>query len=117
MVDTRTSGVRFRVRLQPRASRNEIVGLVDGALRVRLHAPRVDGAANDALVAFLADRDSVFDAFVTRVGSGQFANLTNGRLPQLYNEDVRNIGFTADTSHLWVRVADIASPLSISSSV
>ena len=58
-VDTRTSGVRFRVRLQPRASRNEIVGLVDGALRVRLHAPPVDGAANDALVAFLADRLSV----------------------------------------------------------
>jgi uncharacterized protein len=58
-VDTRASGVRFRVRLQPRASRNEIVGSVDGALRVRVHAPPVDGAANDALVAFLADRLSV----------------------------------------------------------
>jgi uncharacterized protein (TIGR00251 family) len=33
--------------------------LVDGALRVRLHAPPVDGAANEALVAFLADRLSV----------------------------------------------------------
>jgi Tol biopolymer transport system component len=65
-------------------------------------------------VAFLADRDSVFDAFVTRVGTGQFANLTNGRLPQLFNEDVRNIGFTGDTSHLWLRVADITSPASIS---
>ena len=47
--------VRFRVRLQPRASRNEIAGVLDGALRVRLHAPPVDGAANDALVALLAD--------------------------------------------------------------
>jgi uncharacterized protein YggU (UPF0235/DUF167 family) len=30
--------------------------VVDGVLRVRLHAPPVDGAANDALVAFLAER-------------------------------------------------------------
>lgn len=58
-VVTRAASVRFRVRLQPRASRNEIVGLVDGALRVRLHAPPVDGAANEALVAFLADRLAV----------------------------------------------------------
>jgi uncharacterized protein (TIGR00251 family) len=44
------------VQVQPRASRTEIVGWRDGALRVRLAAPPVDGAANDALVAFLADR-------------------------------------------------------------
>jgi hypothetical protein len=44
------------VRLQPRASRNEIAGVQDGALRVRLQAPPVDGAANEALVDFLADR-------------------------------------------------------------
>ncbi len=66
------------------------------------------------LVAFLADRDSVFDAFVTQVGSGQFTNLTVGRVPQLFNEDVRNIGFSADGSNVWIRVADIASPASVS---
>jgi uncharacterized protein (TIGR00251 family) len=32
---------------------------LDGALRIRLHAPPVDGAANEALVAFLADRLAV----------------------------------------------------------
>jgi serine/threonine protein kinase len=66
------------------------------------------------LLTFLADRDSVFDAFVGRVGSGQFLNLTNGRFPQLLNEDVRNVGFTGDASHVWIRVADIASPASVS---
>jgi Tol biopolymer transport system component/tRNA A-37 threonylcarbamoyl transferase component Bud32 len=66
------------------------------------------------LVAFLADRDSVFDAFVTRPGSEQFANLTAGRLPQLFNEDVRNVGFSADGSQVWLRVADISSPASVS---
>ena len=48
-------GVRFEVRVQPRASRSEIVGEQDGALRVRLAAPPVDGAANDALIELLAD--------------------------------------------------------------
>ena len=76
----------------------------------------VDAAisADGQLVAFLADRDSVFDAFVTRVGSGQFLNLTGGRLPQLFNEDVRNVGFSGDGAHVWIRVADITSPASVS---
>ena len=46
--------VRFDVRVQPRASRNEVAGVWNGALRVRLQAPPVDGAANDALIEFLA---------------------------------------------------------------
>ena len=50
---------RFEVRVQPRASSNEIVGARDGVLRVRLQAPPVDGAANDALVRFLADEFGV----------------------------------------------------------
>ena len=48
--------LRFRVRVQPRASRNEVAGIMEGVLRVRLQAPPVDGVANDALVDFLAYR-------------------------------------------------------------
>ena len=51
--------MRFDVRVQPRASRSEIVGEYDGAIRVRLSAPPVDGAANDALVDLLARELSV----------------------------------------------------------
>jgi uncharacterized protein (TIGR00251 family) len=47
------------VRVQPRASRDEIAGVHGEALKVRLRAPPVDGAANEALVAFLAVRLSV----------------------------------------------------------
>jgi len=47
--------VRFTVRLQPRASRNEIVGLQGSSLRIRVTAPPVDGLANEALIAFLSD--------------------------------------------------------------
>jgi hypothetical protein len=40
--------------LQPRASRDEWVGLHGDALKLRIQAPPVDGAANKALVKFLA---------------------------------------------------------------
>lgn len=46
--------MRFDVRVQPRASRSEIVGEYNGAIKIRLTAPPVDGAANDALVELLA---------------------------------------------------------------
>ncbi len=42
------------VRLQPRASRNEILYSEAGPLRVRVMAPPVDHAANAALIKFLA---------------------------------------------------------------
>ena len=44
----------FKVQVVPRASRNEIVGEHNGALRVRIAAPPVDGAANEELVRTLA---------------------------------------------------------------
>lgn len=54
-MEARPGGVRFPVRVQPRASRTEIAGTHQGALKVRLQAPPVDGAANEALVEFLAE--------------------------------------------------------------
>ena len=46
--------VSFQVRVQPRASRDEIAGVINGALKIRLQAPAVDNRANEALVEFLA---------------------------------------------------------------
>lgn len=48
------AGVRFGVHVQPRAPRTEVAGVHGAALKVRLHAPPVDGAANEELVKFLA---------------------------------------------------------------
>ena len=47
--------VRFAVRVQPRASTTEVAGVHGEALKVRLTAPPVDGAANEELIHFLAD--------------------------------------------------------------
>jgi uncharacterized protein (TIGR00251 family) len=51
-------GVRLRIRVTPRAGRTARAGVVDvdgrPALAIRLAAPPVDGAANKALLAFLA---------------------------------------------------------------
>ncbi len=47
--------MRISVRVTPRSKRNSIEWMPDG-LRVRLTAPPVDGAANDALVSLLAER-------------------------------------------------------------
>ena len=46
--------VTFAVRVQPRASQTAITGELDGALKIRLAAPPVDGAANEELIRWLA---------------------------------------------------------------
>ena len=48
------NGVLVPIRVIPRARRTTIDGMHDGALRVRLNAPPVDGAANRALIDYLA---------------------------------------------------------------
>lgn len=58
-------GLVVHVRVQPRASRNQLDGAVGDRLRLRLTAPPVEGEANKACVAFLADLFSVPKSQVT----------------------------------------------------
>jgi len=48
-------GVLLAVKLQPRASKNEIVGALGSELRIKVTAPPVDVAANEALLRLLAE--------------------------------------------------------------
>jgi uncharacterized protein (TIGR00251 family) len=50
----KAGALTFKVQVVPRASRSEIVGEHNGALKVRLAAPPVDGAANEELIRTLA---------------------------------------------------------------
>jgi len=49
----------IEVRLQPRGSRDELLGLRDGVLRAKVTAPPVDGRANEALCRLIAKRVGV----------------------------------------------------------
>jgi uncharacterized protein len=49
-----SEGVVFTVRVQPRASRDEVAGVMDGAMKVRLQAPALEDRANLALCEYLA---------------------------------------------------------------
>lgn len=48
------SGIEVALHVQPRARRNEIVGLHNGALKLKISAPPVDDAANRAVIEFFA---------------------------------------------------------------
>ncbi|MCI0525644.1 MAG: DUF167 domain-containing protein [Acidobacteria bacterium] len=47
-------GISFAVRVQPRSSKSGVAGELDGALKIRLAAPPVDGEANEELIRLLA---------------------------------------------------------------
>lgn len=72
----------FRVQAVPRSSRSEVVGEHNGALRVRVAAPPVDGAANDELIHVLAKAFKISRNAVT-ILSGR-----SGRLKQVSIEGV-----------------------------
>ena len=55
MIRTTDAGVEFDVRVIPRAHKSATAGLRGHAFLIRLAAPPVDGAANEALIRFLAD--------------------------------------------------------------
>ncbi len=55
MLTLTAAGVRVAVRVQPRAGRSRVLGMHGAVLKLQVAAAPVDGAANDAVVALLAD--------------------------------------------------------------
>jgi len=60
---------RINVYVQPRASKTTVAGMHDGCVKIRLAAPPVDGAANVALVEFIAAQLNIAKSRV-RIVSG-----------------------------------------------
>lgn len=80
-------GATFAVRLQPRASRNAIVGEMGDALKIALTAPPVEGKANQACIEFLANLLKVPRSSVT-IASGESSRNKVIRIAGLRASDV-----------------------------
>jgi len=70
-IKSTAQGVSFQVRVAPRASRDEVDGEFEGALKVRLTAPPVDDRANEALRRFLARCLDVAPSAITIVSGAK----------------------------------------------
>ena len=66
--------ITINVRVIPRSSRSEVVGEVDGVLKIKLKAPPVEGAANEELVSVLAKHFNTSRSNVELVGGLQSKN-------------------------------------------
>ena len=83
-IEESAAGVRFRVRVQPRASKTEVAGVHGEALRIRVAAPPVESEANEELVRFLAKKLGVARAAVAIVsgdsGRDKLIEVSGGRV-------------------------------------
>jgi len=82
--------VIFDVRVVPRASKSEIIGEHDGALKVRIASPPVDGAANLELIRVLAKKLGVSRNDIEIISGGtsknkriRVTNLSQSKLEEL----------------------------------
>lgn len=87
-VQSLPGGVTFAVQVTPRARRNEIAGMQGDALKVKLTAPPVQGAANAALCEFLADLLGVRKSAVTLL-AGQTSRRKVVRVQGVTADQVR----------------------------
>jgi uncharacterized protein (TIGR00251 family) len=84
------SSATFSIRIQPRASKNEIIVMEGGGFKIRLTAPPVDGAANEALIRFLADTFSVTRSQIEIV-SGHTSKNKIVRIDGVGKEDTERV--------------------------
>ncbi len=55
MIEDVKGGVRLHLFVQPKASKNEVVGAHDKEIKVKITAPPLDGRANEGLIEFMSD--------------------------------------------------------------
>ena len=78
------------LRVQPRASKNGIVRMESGGLKVRLTAPAVENAANEALVRFLSERLKIARSRIEIV-SGHTSREKDVRIDGIGDDKVRMV--------------------------
>lgn len=89
-IEETPKGVFLRVRLQPRSSKNSIVGVQSGSLRLKLTAPPVEGSANKALVEYLSELTGVRKSSIT-IDSGLKSRDKRVRVEGVTVEDLERV--------------------------
>jgi uncharacterized protein (TIGR00251 family) len=82
-------GVTFAVRVQPRARKNAITGALGETLKISLTAPPLEGRANEACIAFLAEILNVPRSSIT-IAAGQSSR----------NKVIRVVGISAEVARV-----------------
>lgn len=55
MIESIKGGTRVHLFIQPKSSKNEVVGPHNGEIKIKITAPPIDGRANEGLIEFLSD--------------------------------------------------------------
>ena len=90
MIKATADGVELTIRVIPRARKTECSGLRDEALVVRVAAPPVEGAANDALLAFFSKTFRV-PRHAVQVVSGERARRKRIAIAGVSAEQIRGL--------------------------
>jgi uncharacterized protein (TIGR00251 family) len=80
----------FSVRVQPRASKDEIAGTMDGAIKIRLRAPAIENRANEALIEFLATLLKTANSAV-RIQSGAQSRIKRVEIRGVTREQILDL--------------------------
>ena len=82
-----TDGITVDVRVQPRSSKNSIVGVYQGALKIMLNVPPVDGAANAACCELLAKQLGIAKSAV-EILRGHTSRSKTVKIKNVKTEDI-----------------------------
>lgn len=88
--DVARGTITVAVRVQPRASKDEIAGIMDGALKIRLRAPALENRANEALTEFLADLLKTSKSAV-RIQSGAQSRIKRVEIRGVTRQQILNL--------------------------
>ncbi|MCK5340508.1 MAG: YggU family protein [Desulfobulbaceae bacterium] len=86
----KSGGIALTVHVQPKASRNRIIGLHGDALKISITAPPVEGKANKAIISFLAGLFHIPKSAIT-LKSGQQSRTKRFLLSRISPDEVRDI--------------------------
>lgn len=70
MITQKNNYCLLRVYIQPNASKNEVIGLFNGALKIKIKAPPIDGKANEEVISFLSEELNLAKKYIT-IDKGQ----------------------------------------------